>query len=109
MGGAAGCLAMMITISTSGGIGGFGLAKQAEVSVDSLPEPLRAEACQRLDPMALEALDATPVRGAADRIVYRIVVAERGTASVTFDLPETALPAETLDLIDELLSRQGRR
>ena len=106
MGGAAGCLAMIITISTSGGIGGFGLAKTAEIPVDSLPEPLRVEACARLDAKALGALDPTPVRGAADRIVYHIVVAE-GAAKARFDLPETALPPETLDLIDDLLTRQA--
>ena len=105
MGGAAGCLAMMITISTSGGIGGFGLAKTAEVAVDSLPEPLRVEACARLDPAALGSLDATPGRGAADRIVYHIVVGEGGAAA-RFDLPESALPDETLDLIDDLLARR---
>jgi hypothetical protein len=105
MGGAAGCLAMMITITTSGGIGGFGLAKKAEVAVDNLPEPLRVETCAKLDPAALGALDPTPVRGAADRIVYHIVVVEEGKVA-TFALPETALPAETLDLIDQLLSRR---
>ena len=77
MGGAAECLAMMITISTSGGIGGFGLAKSAEVAVDNLPEPLRVEACARLDAETLASLDPTPVRGAADRIVYHIVVIGR--------------------------------
>ena len=85
-GAAAGCLAMMITITTSGGIGGFGLAKSAEVAVDSLPEPLRAEACARLDPAALGALDAAPGAAAADRIVYHIVVAEGGSAGAGFDL-----------------------
>jgi hypothetical protein len=103
--GGAGCLAMMITITTSGGIGGFGLAKSAEVAVDNLPEPLRVEACRKLDPAALKSLDATPVRGAADRIVYHIVVTEAG-GTVSFTLPETALPPETLDLIDELMSRR---
>ena len=103
MGGAAECLAMMITISTSGGIGGFGLAKSAEVAVDNLPEPLRVEACARLDAKTLASLDPTPVRGAADRIVYHIVVME-GTATASFDLPESALPPETLDVIDELLA-----
>jgi len=103
MGGAAGCLAMMITITTSGGIGGFGLAKSAEVAVDSLPEPLRVEACARLDPAALGALDAAPGRG-ADRIIYHIVVVAEGPPT-RFDLPESALPDATLDLIDELLRR----
>ena len=104
MGGAAGCLAMMITITTSGGIGGFGLAKTAEVAVDSLPEPLRVEACAKLDPAALQAIAATRPRGGPDRIVYHIMVVETG-GTVRFDLPETALPAATLDLIDELLAR----
>jgi hypothetical protein len=99
----AGCLAMMITITTSGGIGGFGLAKSAEVAVDALPEPLRVETCARLDAAALGALAATPVRG-ADRIVYHIVVTE-GASAQRFDVPESALPGETLDLIDELLAR----
>jgi hypothetical protein len=107
MAGAAECLAMIITITTSGGIGGFGLAKSAEVAVDTLPEPLRVETCARLDPEALTALAASPQRG-ADRIVYHIVVVDgEGARAVTFDLPESALPGETLDLIDELL-RRGR-
>ena len=96
---------MMITITTSGGIGGFGLAKSAEVAVESLPEPLRVETCEKLDPAALQALAATKPRGGPDRIVYHIVVAEAG-ATASFTLPETALPASTLDLIDELLSRR---
>lgn len=103
MSGAAGCLAMMITITTSGGIGGFGLAKSAEVAVDTLPEPLQLETCERLDPGALAALGAASARG-ADRMVYHIVVTESGEER-RFDLPESALPSETLDLIDELLGR----
>ncbi|WP_297973136.1 protealysin inhibitor emfourin [uncultured Amaricoccus sp.] len=93
-----------ITITTSGGIGGFGLAKKAEVAVESLPEPLRVEACEKLDPGALEALAARRPRGGPDRVVYHIVVVETG-GTASFDLPETALPAGTLDLIDELLAR----
>jgi len=97
---------MMITITTSGGIGGFGLAKTAEVTVDSLPEPLRIETCEKLDPAALEALAAAKPRGGPDRIVYHIVVVAAGSDAARFDLPETALPAATLDLIDELMSRR---
>lgn len=108
-GAAAGCLAMMITITTSGGIGGFGLAKTARVAVDSLPEALRIEACERLDPAALGALDAKPGRGAADYVVYHIAIVEASAATATFDLPESALPAATLDLIDELLRISGAR
>ena len=92
---------MVITISTSGGFGGFGLAKKTQVAVESLPEPLRVEACARLDPGALGALDPAPARGAADRIVYHVVV-EEGGERASFDLPETALPDATLELIDSL-------
>ena len=110
MGGAgAGCLAMMITITTSGGIGGFGLAKSAHVAVDSLPEPLRAEACALLDPSALGALDTKPAPGAADRIMYKIAIEGAGASSGTFRVPESALPAETLDLIDQLFEYGGAR
>jgi hypothetical protein len=106
-GAAAGCLAMMISISTSGGMAGFGLAPgTTEVSVDALPEPLRAETCARLDATALAALAPAPARG-ADRITYHIVVTSDGGTTTRFDLPETALPAETLDVIDALMS-QGR-
>lgn len=98
---------MIILISTSGGIGGFGLARSVEITTDSLPEPLRTETCARLDAHALEALPPRPApRGVADFVVYHIVV-EEGPARAEFDLPETALPAATLDLIDRLLDRDG--
>jgi Emfourin len=106
MGGvAAGCLAMMVSISTSGGIGGFGLAKSTEISVDSLPEPLREETCARLDATALGRIKSAPPRGAADYVIYHIVIVDDGGQPRTFDLPETALSPETLDLIDALLAR----
>lgn len=95
---------MMITITTSGGIGGFGLARSAEVAVETLPEPLRHEACVLLDPETLQALAAEPPCG-ADRIVYHIVVVDEGVRAGAFDVPESALPDETLDLIDALLQR----
>jgi hypothetical protein len=99
---------MMITITTTGGIGGFGLAKSAEVEVGMLPEPLRLETCARLDPSVLGALDVPPRAAVADRIVYHIVVRAAG-ATRRFDLPESALPAATLELIDDLLQAEGRR
>jgi hypothetical protein len=102
----AGCLAMMISITTSGGIGGFGLARSAEVEVEGLPEPLQEEACARLDPEALRALPSPRARGMADSVVYHIVVEEAGQRTV-LDVPEGALPAETLDLIDRLMERTG--
>lgn len=106
MGGlAAGCLAMMITITTSGGIGGFGLVRSARLEVSELPSPLQAEACARLDPTALDALETPATRGGADRIVYHIVISIDGSDPRAFDLPETALPDATLDLIDALLAK----
>ncbi len=104
----AGCLAMMISITTSGGIGGFGLARSVQASVENLPEPLRTEACSRLDPRALGALRAVPTRG-ADRVVYHIVITQPGGGVARFDLGEGALPADTLDLIDALLAEHGTR
>jgi hypothetical protein len=98
---------MMITITTSGGIGGFGLAKSAEVAVDALPQPLQVEVCARLDPAALGAIETGRARG-TDRVVYHIVVTEEGEVR-RFDLPESALPGETLDLIDQLLQRGAGR
>ncbi|HPG21726.1 MAG TPA: hypothetical protein PLH75_02935 [Amaricoccus sp.] len=100
---------MMITITTSGGIGGFGLARKAEVAVDELPEPLHSETCALLDPAALAGLRAAAAPRGADRIVYHIVVVEQGAAPSAFDLPETVLPGPTLDLIDELLDFVSKR
>ena len=105
MGGAAGCLAMMITISTSGGIGGFGLAKSAEVAVDNLPEPLQGRGLREARPGG--ARGARPDAGARGRRPHRLSHrGGRGGRDDELHLPETALPAATLDLIDELLSRQ---
>jgi hypothetical protein len=101
----AGCLAMMISITTSGGIGGFGTAKSTEIAVDALPAPLREATCARLDAGALGRIKSAPPPGAADFIVYHIVIVEDGGATRAFDVPETALPAETLDLIDDLMRR----
>jgi hypothetical protein len=94
---------MMISISTSGGIGGFGLKRSVTVEVERLAEPMRAEACARLDAGALAALERSAPDGAADAIVYHVEIEEAGRI-VVFDLPETALPAETLDLIDDLMA-----
>ena len=98
---------MMISITTSGGIGGFGLARSAEVEVERLPEPLQEQTCSRLDAGALRALPQPRAGGAADGIVYHIVVEEAGRRTAV-DVAEEALPAETLDLIDALMARTAR-
>jgi hypothetical protein len=94
---------MIVTITTSGGIGGFGLGRSVQVETDSLSPELRAEACERFDPEVLEELSEEAPQG-ADRITYRIAVEREGEERMSFDIPESALPAETLDLIDDLLA-----
>lgn len=101
---AAGCLAMIVTITTSGGFGGLGLVKSTRVEVETLPEALQAETCARLDADALQALEARgAARGEADLVMYHITVHESSIEGA-FDLPEAVLPGETLDLIDQLLA-----
>lgn len=101
-------MAMIVTITTSGGIGGFGLAKSVRVSVEDLPEPMRAETCSLLDPDHLRSMAREAPRGAADYVVYHIVVQEERHAPLPFDLPESVLTADMLDLIDDLLARGTR-
>jgi hypothetical protein len=98
---------MMLTISTSGGIGGFGLKRSAELRVEDLPQALQAETCELLTPERLERLADAPERGAADYIVYHITLAREGGPPTEYDLADTALPPEVLDLIDALLA-EGR-
>jgi hypothetical protein len=101
----AGCLAMILTISTSGGITGRGLGKTLEVDLADLPDPLRAQVCEQLAPAALAGLVPRAPQGSADLISYHISLGEPGARSVPVSLPETSLPAGTLDLIDELMAR----
>jgi hypothetical protein len=96
---------MIVTISTSGGIGGFGLGKSVTVDVADLPEPLRAQVCELLDPAALAGLKPRAPQESADLVTYHIAVEGTGTRAMPVDLPESALPAGTLDLIDELMAR----
>ena len=103
-GAAAGCMAMMVTITTSGGIGGFGLARSVRVAVEELPPAMRAETCEMLAPGYLRGIARAVRPGAADFVVYHIVVQEAQGAAEPFDLPEPVLPAQMLDLIDALLA-----
>lgn len=95
---------MFLTITTSGGLGGFGLAKSANILIEDLPETLRLETCARLDAASLAALPAGIHPGAADFVTYHFALAESGAATRKFDIPESALPGETLDLIDSLFA-----
>lgn len=109
-GGAAlgGCLSMILTITTSGGIGGFGSRQSIVVHVEQTPPALRSEVCLRLGPEALSGLDDVASPGAADYIIYHIMVEDEGAGRRVFDVPEPSLPPETLDLLDELMTRRDR-
>jgi hypothetical protein len=92
-------------VTTSGGIGGFGLGgKEKTVETDRLEAPLRQQICDRFDPAALAKLRKVDPGhpGSADRITYHVVVKDDNGERHRFDIPEAALPAEMLDLIDEL-------
>lgn len=95
---------MIITIATSGGIGGFGLPGQDKsVQTESLAEPLRADVCRSFDPEHLERIMALPSpQSGADRLIYHVTVATGDGATQRFDIPEAKLPPEMLDLIDGL-------
>jgi hypothetical protein len=106
---AAGCLAMMVTIATSGGIGGFGLGKEAKVELDALPAGIREEACTLLVPDRLSRLEresrAPGKQGGADRITYRIELEHAGGVS-TYEIGEAAMSPEMLDMIDAMVAEQ---
>lgn len=98
---------MIITIATSGGIAGIGdPSGNKSVNTDSLPAQTREAVCEAFEAKALADLEkkaAAPdkARG-ADRYVYRITVKDAHGNTSVFELPEHVLPAEMLDLIDEL-------
>ena len=101
---------MMVTISTSGGFIGTGLSREAQVDVDKLPEPLREETCTALSAQALSSLARKSARaGAADYVTYHIVVVEAEGSPTAFDVPETVLAPESLDLFDALMEQGAHR
>lgn len=103
-GGAEGaCLAMMLTIATSGGIGGFGLGTERSVAVGDLPAPLRQEVCDQFTAARLSLLAAKGPQRGADRLTYRIGLDMEDGRPVEFQLDEAAMPTEMLDLIDQML------
>lgn len=97
------CAILIVTISTSGGLLGTG-SQQAQKSVetDALPEPVRGTVCEVFKPAALEKLSARTVQMGADRFIYHIAVTDENGAKHRFDIPESALPADMLDVIDEM-------
>lgn len=95
------CKAMIVTISTSGGIGGFGLGQDTRVDLDQVPARLRSEACEVLSDARLAPLASAGGNKGADRITYMISVEQAGQ-SRTYAVPEEAMPPEMLDVIDAL-------
>ena len=98
---AAGCVVMMIEIASSGGFGGLGSGPTKTVEVDALDVGLRERVCEAFTPSNLRRLSDAPATG-ADRLAYDITVREQDGDAEAFHLDEGALPAEMLDLIDEL-------
>jgi hypothetical protein len=97
---------MKLTIKTSGGLGGFGLSpKPTVVDVDKLANALKERVRAAFAPARLKALAKKPGNpNAADRIVYEFAVSGDGGATEHVEVNEDALPAEMLDLIDEIRS-----
>ncbi|WP_164658353.1 protealysin inhibitor emfourin [Tropicibacter sp. Alg240-R139] len=99
----AGCLVMMIKISTSGGFGGLSMAGVSRVAmVEDLPAAQLDVYCKAFAPDALQAMAQTsPPAGRADTVTYQITVTDADGAH-QFELDETQLPPDLLDLIDAL-------
>lgn len=95
---------MLIIISTSGGIGGTGLGgTEKRVETDSLDTPLREKVCDRFDPATLKTLAGSAAgRRGADRVVYHLTVIDGAGDRHRFDIPEAAMPANMLDMLDTL-------
>ena len=99
----AGCLAMMIKISTSGGFGGLAAAGVSKTAtVDDLPAAQHEVYCKAFAPDVLsEMAQSLPPAGRSDTVTYQITVTD-DTGAHAFELDETQLPPEILDLIDAL-------
>ena len=95
---------MIIEISSSGGIAGLpaaGVSKR--LVVDDKSDAQKAEICSAFDPKNLTKLaDKATAEGAADTITYKIVVTDNDEEKHEFDIAEEALPAEMLDMIDDM-------
>jgi Emfourin len=100
---------MKVTIKTSGGFGGFGLSpKPTVVDVDLLVGALKERVRAAFAPARLKTLaKAAGDLRAADRIVYELEVTAEGGRTERVEVNEDALPAEMLDLIDEIRSSEG--
>ncbi|QEW17945.1 hypothetical protein LA6_000101 [Marinibacterium anthonyi] len=101
-----GCVVLMIKISMSGGFGGLATAPGKTAVLDDVQARQSAVVCEAFDPKALEALEGRfPPAGRADTIVYDITVTDEAGAH-RFRFDETQLPADMLDLIDDIMHGQ---
>ncbi|MDD9910323.1 MAG: hypothetical protein OXR62_11605 [Ahrensia sp.] len=93
---------MIIEVTSSGGIGGIAAAGiNKRVVTQSANAAMRDALCEAFDPKRLRKIEGAHP-GAADQFSYRIRVTQDNGDTRTFQLPETALPAEMLDLIDAM-------
>jgi hypothetical protein len=96
---------MKLTIKTSGGIGGIGLSPKPHVVDDEYHDPaIRKRVRTAVSPDQLKSLAQRAGNPhAADMITYEMSVTDGDTARV--ELGGDSLPAELLDLIDELKAK----
>lgn len=95
---------MIITIATSGGIGGFGTGPAKTVDLDLLSPEVRQEACAAMTDEKLAPLTDQDAAG-ADRITYAISISS-GDGTRRYEIAESALSPDMLDLIDTLSAQE---
>lgn len=100
----AGCVAMIIEISSGGGFGGISAAALSKrIDVDQQSAALQRELCEYFEPGDLRQLAATPCKTrCADSMVYQITVTDEQRNRHVYTLREDQLPPEMLDLIDQM-------
>jgi len=95
---------MIIEITSSGGFGGLGAVSLSKrVVVPEQSEALQTEYCDAFTADKLQSLaDSETASGAADLMRYNIVITDPAMGQHSFDLLESQIPAEMLDLIDRM-------
>ena len=87
---------MIIRIETSGGFAGIAAARPRQVET-----PEGSELAHAFDPDALAQIADAPCRDCPDGLRYRITIVAGG-AQRCFEMPESQIPPELLDLIDRI-------
>ncbi|NDW05616.1 hypothetical protein GTK09_14410 [Jiella sp. 40Bstr34] len=95
---------MIVKIATSGGFAGIpaaGINKTVDVS--SLPPPLQERVCRAFEPPKLKRLEKSGAPDTSvDRFNYAITVTDDAGEVHRYRLEESVLPAELIDLMDEM-------